>query len=210
MTRAVIVLGGGGHARSLVAALRAAGRHILGCCAPHPPTPPIPDVPWLGEDDHVLSYPLGDVELANGIGSVGRITIRRDIYERFRKAGYDFCTVIHPAAYVDETAEIRAGSQIMAGAIIQTGAVIGENVLVNTGAIIEHDCRIGAHCHIAPGAVLSGEVLVNDATHVGAGAVIIQGMTIGERTVVGAGAVVVKNISADCTAVGNPATSRGR
>jgi len=51
---------------------------------------------------------------------------------------------------------------------------------------------------------------VKRAASIGSGATILGGVTIGERAVVGAGAVVTKDVPADTTVIGNPASPRKR
>lgn len=193
---AVIVVGGGGHARVVIDALRMAGRAVLGVVDPQPAvaaTLPA-GVPLLGGDEVLERRDRGDIVLANGIGAVGRPRLRRTVFERWRAAGFDFVTVVHPSAVIAAEVAVERGAQIMAGAILQPGCVVGENTIVNTRASIDHDCRIGSHCHIAPGTVLSGTVSVGDETFVGAGATVIHNIRIGKHVVVAAGTIVFKNI----------------
>ncbi|HEY0350134.1 MAG TPA: acyltransferase [Pyrinomonadaceae bacterium] len=51
---------------------------------------------------------------------------------------------------------------------------------------------------------------VKRAASIGSGATILCGVTIGERAIVGAGAVVTKDVPADTTVIGNPASPRKR
>ena len=51
---------------------------------------------------------------------------------------------------------------------------------------------------------------VKRAASIGSGATILCGVTIGERAIVGAGAVVTKDVPADTTVIGNPASPRER
>ncbi|HXI61426.1 MAG TPA: hypothetical protein VNF70_01900, partial [Pyrinomonadaceae bacterium] len=52
--------------------------------------------------------------------------------------------------------------------------------------------------------------IVKRAASIGSGATILCGVTIGERAIVGAGAVVTKDVPADTTVIGNPASPRKR
>lgn len=207
MTKPVILLGGGGHARVLLEALLLSGRTVLGITDPDAgkAAGTIMNIPVIGTDDAVLRFRPEDVELANGLGSVGSTARRAALFVAFRNRGYRFATAIHPAAVVSPTAIVEEGAQIMAGAIIQTGARIGMNAIVNTRAAVDHDCVIGAHAHLAPGVTLSGTVTVGDEVHIGTGATVIQGIAIGRGSTVGAGSVVVKTIPEGVTVYGVPA-----
>lgn len=203
-TRPVVILGGGGHARVLLEALRVLGVPVVGFVAPSPEEGRLGDVPWLGGDEALPGLDDG-VEVVNGVGSAGNAERRAAVHAAAEAAGARFRTVIHPQALVDDSAEVGAGAQILAGSVVGVSARIGADAIVNTGAIVDHDSVIGAHSHIAPGAVLAGDVSVGEGTHVGLGSRIIQGVTIGSRCVIGAGAVVLENVPDGATVVGIPA-----
>ncbi len=116
-------------------------------------------------------------------------------------------TLIHPTAFVDETAKIGAGCYIGPNAVVHTGAKVGRGTIINTGAIVEHDCVVGDWVHLAPGSVLCGAAKVGAGTFVGANAVIKQGVTVGDNVTIGCGAVVLDDKTEGCW-VGNPARYR--
>ncbi len=148
----------------------------------------------LGGDSVVFDYPVGEVLLANGVGSIGNPRKRIAVYRKFRQRGYCFITVTHPAAIVDATATLGEGAQTMAGAVVQAETVIGANAIINTSASVDHHCRIGDHVHVAPGATLSGGVEVGEAAHIGTGASVIQDIRIGRGAVVGVGVAVLADV----------------
>lgn len=205
--RPIVVLGAGGHAKVVIAALQAAGVEIVGAAdrdpAVHDKT--ILGVKVLGGDETVMKRGKEEIALANGVGSTQPSPERREIFERFKQAGYAFRAVVHPNAVVGPQVEIGEGAQIMAGAVVQPGCRIGDDAIVNTRASVDHDCVIGAHAHVAPGAVLGGGVRVGDGAHIGAGSTVIQNVSIGAGAMVAAGAVVVADVTADARVAGVPA-----
>jgi sugar O-acyltransferase (sialic acid O-acetyltransferase NeuD family) len=204
----LIIIGAGGHARVLIATLRAMGCKVIGILDQLPDRigQSICDIPIVGNDEDIPNYSTDSIELVNGIGSVSSMEKRRDAYLKFKRQGYSFATVIHPSAIVLEKVQLDEGVQIMAGAIVQTGCKIGVNSIINTGAVVDHDCIIGEHVHVASGAVLSGGVRVGAMTHIGTSATAIQYVEIGSEAVIGAGAVVVKNIPSKTKVLGQSAT----
>lgn len=202
-----IILGAGGHAKVVIDALKASGGTILGLTDIDQKThgKSILGVPVMGADDKVLEHKPDDVALINGVGSIRVSGHRKEIFERFLKAGFAFPIVIHPSAIIGEDVEISEGSQVMAGAVIQPACRIGANCIINTRASIDHDCVIGAHSHIAPGAVLGGSVTVGEGVHIGAGATVIQNIEIGAGALVAAGAVVTRNVADGVRVAGVPA-----
>jgi len=204
----VVGFGAGGHAKVVIEILRSMrdyeivglldtrierGANVLG-------------VEVLGDDSLMAELKERGIEHAFiGVGSVGDLQPRRQLYEKVVGSGFQIVGAIHAAAVVSVTAQIGTGPTIMAGAIVNATAVIGDNVIVNTGAIVEHDCVIGDHTHIATGARLAGGVHVGPGSHIGIGAVVRQEIRIGEGAIVGAGAVVVRDVPDFKTVIGVPA-----
>jgi UDP-perosamine 4-acetyltransferase len=203
----VIVLGAGGHAKVLIEALLQSGKVITGIVDPDPTLlgAEISGVPVLGGDEAVSAFPSSEIQLVNGLGSVGLPFKRQQLFERFKGLGYIFATVVHPSAVIASDVVPGEGAQIMAGAVIQPGSSIGINSIINTRASVDHDCIIGDHVHIAPGVTLSGGVSVETGSHIGTGATVIQGVSVGRGCLVAAGAVVTKVLVEGAKVRGVPA-----
>lgn len=196
MKRKLIILGGGGHAKVLINCLLECEENILGILDSdsNKHKTNILTIPILGSEELLQQFNRQDIQLVNGIGSVGNPSVRNHLFYRYTELGYQFASVIHPSAIIAREVNLGMGVEIMAGAIIQPGCQLGNNVIVNTRATIDHDCVIGHHVHIAPSATLCGNVTVGDNSHIGSNACIIQGKTIGANCMIGAGAVVTRNI----------------
>ena len=182
---AVLIYGGGGHGKSLIEAIRAqqsyaiagviddglaAGDVVLGS-------------PVLGGGDTLQRYHSQGIPSAiNAVGGIGNVGVRIKVFERLTQAGFNFPTIVHPSAWVEPSATLSAGAQILPLAYVGSSAQIGFGCIVNTGAIISHDCLLEEYVIISPGAVLAGEV------HVGRGALIGMGVTINLRVRIGAAA----------------------
>lgn len=203
---ALVLLGAGGHARSLLGLLAARGLRATGCIAPTAPSGDWPEgCSWLGDDAVLEALDSSKVALVNGLGSTGSTALRRKVFDAARARGFAFPPVVHPSVIQAVDVILDDGAQVLAGAILQAGVKVGENALLNTGCIVDHDCAIGAHAHLAPGVTLSGGVHIGSGVHVGTGAVVIQGVSIGDGAIVGAGAVVLRDVAPGVTVVGNPA-----
>lgn len=202
--RDTILIGGGGHAHVVADVLRALGRPIRGFVAPTCKTV-LSDVNWLGSDPVLDEVAPGSVDLAIGIGSAGDVSVRRGLFEAFRKQQHSLPALVHPSASLAVAVRVGDAAQVMLGAAVQAGVSIGVNAIVNTGAVVDHDCRIGDHAHVAPGAVLCGDVTVGEAAHIGAGARVIQGISIGAGALVAAGAVVIEDVVEGARVAGVPA-----
>lgn len=195
----VYVIGGGGHAKVVIATLQAAGETVAG----------VLDDDAAKQGGSLLGVPvLGPVAMAGQGGypaviAVGDNTTRQRIAASLPEV--EWVGAIHPAAVVHPSVRLGAGTVVFAGAVVQPDTEVGAHAIINTGATVDHDCRLGDYVHVAPGANLSGGVRLDEGVFLGIGARAIPGITVGEWTVVGAGAVVVQALPARCTAIGVPA-----
>lgn len=207
MSKPVIVIGAGGHAKVLLEALRASGVTVLGITdsdrSKHGTA--LMGVQVLGDDSVLAAHPPDSVLLGNGIGSVETAGLRAALFERLKGQGYVFASIRHPSAVIAPDVALAEGVQVMAGAVIQPCCSIGRNAIVNTRTAVDHDCTIGDHVHLAPGVTLSGGTRIGSGTLIGAGATVIQGITIGSNCLVAAGSVVIKNVPDNTKVMGVPA-----
>lgn len=203
----IVLIGGGGHCRSVIDSILSQGKYRIAAIADNREN--------LGREIRGYTISHTDDDLADlfnsgvrnafiTVGSTGRFELRRKLYMKAKEIGFDFPVITDPSAVVSADSSIGEGVFIGKNCVVNTGAVIERLSIVNTGAIIEHDCRVGEFAFISIGAVVAGNVNIGYDTFIGAGAVIVQGITIAEHSLVGAGSVVVKNIPAKTRAFGVP------
>jgi sugar O-acyltransferase (sialic acid O-acetyltransferase NeuD family) len=206
MTPPILIIGGGGYARVLIDTLLLQDMQIVGYTdiglRQHST---IRGIPYIGDDNAILSYKPQEILLVNALGSVASTKNRQNVFDLFKRKGYVFASVIHSSAIISPDTILAEGVQIMAGAILQAGAQIGANTIVNTKASVDHDCMVGPHVHIAPGVTLSGEVVIESGVHIGVGSNVIQRIHIYSNSVIGAGSLVLKDVPANQTVYGVPA-----
>ena len=116
-------------------------------------------------------YTIGVLELG----------LKERIEQMCEAAGYQPWTLIHPTAYVPESAKIGKGCFIAPHAVIGIEAEIDEHSIIHFHASVGHGAKVGRHCAILPGARLSGRVELGDGVLVGSNAFIYQGTKVGER-----------------------------
>lgn len=205
----LILLGGGGHGRVLVDALRACGSSVDGLLDAREATDVrVKDVRLLGDDHWLLSQSTSAVVLINGVGANPSVVPRNALFDRLHSAGFAFLSVVHPSAVVSPESRLGEGVQVLARAVVQAGAVVGDNVVVNTGAILEHDVSVDSHVFISPGAVVCGDAKIGHGTFIGTGALVLPGVKVGNNAVVAAGATVTKDVADGAVVVGVPARER--
>lgn len=204
----VIILGAGGHGKVVLDILLAAGEHtVVGFLDADRSLAgsTVCDVPVLGPMN-LLPKLKQQRKITGGIIAIGDNRIRRSCAAVFEEHGVELIRAIHPSATISPTAVLGQNVVVAAGAIVCVDARIGDSAIINTSAVIDHEAEIGQAAHIAPGALIAGRVQIGAGAFVGLGAKIIQCLRVGEDSTVGAGAVVIRDIPANSTAVGVPAT----
>ncbi|MEQ9442729.1 MAG: acetyltransferase [Cyclobacteriaceae bacterium] len=201
------LIGGGGHARSVIDVLEMQGHYRIAGIADR--------AEKIGEK--VLGYLIAasDQELAALVSqdhafliTVGQLEspkVRVRLYEALRVAGGQFATIVSPLARLSPHARIGEGTVVLHHALVNAGASVGSNAIINTQAIVEHDTHIGDHCHIATGAIVNGGVQLGDRTFIGSHATVKQGVKITDDVVVGAHSYVQQDITEAGVYVGVPA-----
>jgi len=128
----------------------------------------------LGNFDTVVrTYPPSQYGIAMAIG-YSNIPARWAAWEKIRSAGYCAPALIHPRAYVADTARVGEGAMVMAGAIADVRAEIGDLVVLWPGACVNHDARIGPNTFVSPNATLCGFANVGAHSFIGAASVIVD------------------------------------
>ena len=201
----LILIGGGGHCKSVIDVAESAGYNILGILdMPEEVGKSVLNYKVIGTDEEIPQY-ADRAEFIITVGFIKNPAIRIRIYNRIKEAGGKLATIIASTAHVSRYAALGEGTVVMHQAVVNAGAHIGENCIINTFCNIEHDAVIGDQCHISTGTMVNGDCKVGDRVFIGSQSVLANGITVGEEIIVGAGSVVRKSISEKGVYVGNPA-----
>ena len=206
MTKKVIILGAGGHARVVADAIRACGEEIFGfadAVSPERKGQTFEGAKVIGGFDDLLKLAgANNVEVAIGFGQCAS---RFSFVNELSQHRLALRTVIHPRATVSPSAQLSAGVYVGPNAVIEANCHIGEGSIINCGANICHDCEIGRAVAVCPGVLVGGKSCVGDKTWLGIGSTMIDKIKVGAECFVGAGAVVVSNMPDGVLIVGVPA-----
>jgi len=208
----IILVGGGGHCKVVIDALRKASKfEVIGIVDANPNLKAVSEVKVVGDDDILEKIFKSKCKNAFiSVGSTGNPSVRVKLASKLKAIGFRLPAVIHPRSVIAKNALIGEGVFVAAAAVIGPDAKIGDNVIINTNSSVDHDCVISGFVHIAPGVTLSGGVKVGARTHIGTGSSIIEQVNIGADVVIGAGSVVVCDLPEGCKAYGTPCKEVGR
>ena len=139
----VLLIGAGGHTRSLINLINTKVYDLIGIFD--------------------QNYNPNHLEIINGINtfgdlssisndcryilSIGKNSLREDFY----KNNFDLVlrdNLIHESSLINPFVSLGLSNQIFPTSFINSGVSIGDNNIINTGCIIEHETKIGNHNHI--------------------------------------------------------------
>lgn len=205
MSKHLILVGGGGHCKSVIDVAESAGYTILGILdRPEEVGKRVLGYEVIGTDDDMAKY----ADKADFIVTVGQIKspfLRIKLHQMLAEANCCLATIIASTARVSKHATIGEGTVIMHQAFVNADAYIGKGCIINTASLIEHEATVGDYCHVSTGATINGGASIGKCTFVGSQSVINQCVKIGDNIIIGAGSAVVSDLPSDCIAVGVPA-----
>lgn len=200
----LVLVGGGGHCKSVIDVAESAGYNILGILdMPEDVGKQVLDYKVIGTDDDIPMY-VDKAEFVITVGFIKNPATRIKLYKKVKEAGGKLATIIASTARVSKYSTIGDGTVVMHQALVNAGAHIGDNCIINTFCNIEHDAQIGDQCHISTGTMVNGDCKIGERVFVGSQSVLANGITIGDDIIVGAGSIVCKSINLKGIYYGNP------
>ena len=189
----VLVIGGGGHAKSCIQAL---SHHldysVSGINDPKISISPFGHIPLVQGSLKDL-FPSHRIVLL-GIGFITNPKPRKDLIDEIQNIGFCTPSFVSSSAYLARNSNIDGGTIVMHQALINTHVEIGSFTIVNSKALIEHDVKVGSNCHISTGAIINGASKIGSNTFIGSNAVVGNNIEIGENCIVQAGTFLNHNL----------------
>lgn len=187
--KSLLLIGCGGHARSLIDLIESIGQwRIHGLVGlPEQVGNSVLGYPVIGCD---ADLPLLRETCPTAVLAIGQLpdpAPRRRLAAQLEQLGFQSPALISPHAVVSRHAQLGPGTTVGHAAIVNAAAVVGAHCVLNSGALIEHDVQIGDYCHISTGALVNGGVRVGSGSFIGSGAMIREGLELPDQTVIGAG-----------------------
>lgn len=196
----LVIMGFGGHARSVADVALACGYTQLLFVEPsarahenflgHPVI-----AQWNGS--HGAGW---DAFAASGDGRQ-----RLQQCQEIARHGLPLVSLLSPLASLGAGSLMEAGCFVGHHAHIGPLARVGKACIVNTGAVVEHEASVGDYSHVAVNACIAGRSHIGAFCMLGAAATLINALSVTDGVRIGAGAVVCAAITMPGTYVGVPA-----
>lgn len=200
----LILIGGGGHCKSVIEVAESTGNIIKGILdIPSEIGKKVLNYEIIGCDNDIPQY-INEVEFIITVGFIKDPTLRIKLFRKVLLAGGKLATLIASTAYVSAYSKIGQGSVIMHNAFVNADVNIGENVIINSFTNIEHDSIIGNQTHISTGVMINGGCNVGNNVFIGSQSVVANEVNICDDAIIGAGSFVRKSIVQKGIYSGNP------
>jgi sugar O-acyltransferase (sialic acid O-acetyltransferase NeuD family) len=190
MKEKIIIIGGGSHARSILALLKKnkLSNHILGYTDIKKSNLPLK---YLGEDKKIFLLNKKKIKLILGVGI--NLELRKKILNKFKK--FKFLSLVDDKSILFDNVDIGEGSIIFPNVSIGPNVIVGKFCVVHNSVVIEHDVNISENSYIGPGAVVCGNVKIGSNVLLGANSTMIQDTFIKNYCKLGAGSVLIKSFN---------------
>ena len=185
----LLLLGCGGHARSVIDLIEMEGKwSIHGLIGlPEEIGSDVLGYPVIGTDDDLQSLRSTCSSAVLALGQLPDPAPRKRLAAVLGQLGFNCPVLISPHAVVSRYARLGAGTVVGHGAIVNASSVVGRHCTLNSRALIEHDVQLGEHCHVSTGALVNGSVQLGSDCFIGSGAMLREGLQIPAGTVISAG-----------------------
>ncbi len=199
LKKRIIIHGGGGNTRTIIAVLKSNGIMDEIICIDKP----------LVADETILGVKVFEkIAFANSdihLISYGDNQHRAEVYNEFKEKTFCIGNCIASDAIIySKSISANENLQVFNRVYIGPDVIVGNNNIINTGAIIEHEVTLKDHLHIAPGSVICGRATIGNYVFVGANSVVRDKISICDNVTIGAGSVVISSIEEPGVYVGNP------
>ncbi len=197
----VLIYGGGQLGRQMHYFLAAHGQdecRVLGC---------VDDVRTAGEQVTEGLWVVGNLEsiaenpdfdpnrclLVLAIGYTDMLG-RDQAFNRAKALGYEFLTLIHPQAIVEQNVRLGEGVMIMAGAVVDQYNEIGDITYLDIGTSVGENGQIGTNNYLAAGTSIGGNVTIGRDNFLGMDTTVTNDVSIGDFNLINAKTMIYKNL----------------
>lgn len=197
----LIIVGSGGHARSVASVARSAGFNVVGLLDERNSNKKVDGYTVIKKFVFVEGSSCPNFALG-----IGDNYARFEVYRKLTSdnAAIKFPKIVHPSSVIAAGASIGDGVVLMPNTNVGSSTVVSEGGLLNNNASIDHDCQMSPFSSLAPGCVTGGGVRIGSFSALLIGACVSNNITIGDNTVVGGCSFVNRDLPDSVLSYGVP------
>lgn len=185
----LLLIGCGGHARSLIDLIESSPDwHIYGLVGlPEQVGRSLLGYQVIGSDADLPALRTECPAAVLAIGQVPDPAPRQRVAAELELLEFHLPVLVSPHAVVSRHAQLGPGTTVGHGVIVNAAAAVGAHCILNSRALVEHDAHVGDYCHISTGVLVNGGVRLGSASFIGSGTMLREGLELPPHTVIGAG-----------------------
>lgn len=207
MSKKLVLVGGGGHCKSVLDSLielneyneivildvkEKIGENILG-------------YKIVGTDSDLKDLKNQGFNYAFlTIGNLSLIKQKVNLYQELLILDFIIPNIIDKSAIISINSILEQGIFIGKSVIVNAGSSIGHGVILNSNSLIEHDVILEDFVQIAPRVCVAGNVLIKENSFIGMNTSIRENTIIGKNSVVGMGSNILRDVPDNVVIFGNP------
>ena len=189
----LLIIGSGGHAKSCIEIIENIQKFKIMGLIDSKKNKTINKYKVIFSDNEIMKIKSISKNLVLGLGSVDNTNKRAEIFERYKKLGFHFPTIIAKGATVSKNSKIGEGTIIFNHVLINSGASIGEDCIINNKTLIEHDVKIGDHAHISTNVTINGNCKIGEKAFLGSGTILKNNLVVSKKSFIKMGSVIKTN-----------------
>ena len=192
MAKTLLILGSGGHGKAVAEAALLSGdwKKVVFADDRWPEISEVFNCPVVSD---VVSIGTLTGTVHGAIAAVGNNALREKWQAAILEANLLLVSVIHPRAFVSESAKVGRGSAIMAQAMVGVDAQLGMGTIINANATVDHDAILGDYAHLGVGVQIAGGVRVGARSWLQAGCCAGYHVEVPEGQLVPPGTALIAN-----------------
>lgn len=187
--RTLLIIGAGGHGKAVAEAALLSGnwQRIVFADDRWPELKEWAGWPVVAKGADIVHL---RASVQGAIAAIGNNGLRSRFVQVIDAAGFPLVSIIHPRAYVSDSALLGAGVTVMACAMVGTDARVGKAAIVNASATVDHDAALGDFAHLGVGVQLAGGVRIGARAWLQAGCCAGYGVKVADDAVLAPGAIL--------------------
>ncbi len=188
----VAIIGSGGHAKSCIEVIEGIKNFKIVGLVDNDTKKKIGKYKVICNEKNITKLKKITKNLILGIGSLKNNSKRINIFNKFKKLGFNFPSLISKNSLISKQSKIGEGTIIFNHVFINSGSIIGKNCIINNKSLIEHDVKIHDHCHISTGVILNGSCEVFEGSFIGSGSIVLNNLKIKKHSFIKMGTIKKK------------------